>query len=158
MLGIYLDPSAEDDGALMVVPGSHLMPEGICKVKDLPSRAVPAQPGDLIVHDQMLAHNSYHMRQIPRRRVVYFTFHAPAQVLHDGHFDPELMALRQDLPALAAQAHAHARSLPHPPFDWPLPMEMAAQLAHIQRRFFQPPPSEHCVELAGMKQLTARES
>jgi Phytanoyl-CoA dioxygenase (PhyH) len=146
MMGIYLDNSEENDGALMVVEGSHLMPEDICQVKKMPCRHVPAQRGDIIVHDQMLAHSSSPLRRIIRRRVVYFTFHHPAQVMHDGHFNPELMTLRQALPALARAVHAHQAVHPSDPIDGLLPAPLQSELERIRSRRFQPPPSSYCFE------------
>jgi hypothetical protein len=146
MMGIYLDASEENDGALVVVEGSHLMHEGICEVKEMLCKHLPAKRGDIIVHDQMLAHTSSSLRNIPRRRVVYFTFHHPAQVMVDGHFDAELMALRQDLPALARAVYAHQQAHPADAVDALMPAHLQHELERIQSLRFQPPPASYCFE------------
>ena len=70
-MGIYLDDADADDGALRVVPRSHLMTEDICTLQHLPSVDAPVKAGGLLIHDMMLAHGSEPLGKNPIRRVLH---------------------------------------------------------------------------------------
>ena len=57
-MGIYLDDADEDEGALCVIPKSHLFNLPICEIIDFPFIQVPVKAGDVLIHDMMLAHKS----------------------------------------------------------------------------------------------------
>lgn len=79
-MGIYLDDADENDGALRIVPGSHLSGQDICALSRQPSVEMPMKAGDILVHDMMLAHSSKPLRHNPLRRVIYFEFLSAAHV------------------------------------------------------------------------------
>ena len=64
----YLEPLDANNGALRVVPGSHLDSE----LSDAPFVAVATEPGDLIVFDEHLTHGSARGRDRRQWRVDYF--------------------------------------------------------------------------------------
>ncbi|MBK8952683.1 MAG: phytanoyl-CoA dioxygenase family protein [Chitinophagaceae bacterium] len=55
-MGIYLDDVEVGDGALKVVPGSHLDNRSICELSKEPCIEVAMKAGDVLIHDMMLAH------------------------------------------------------------------------------------------------------
>ena len=57
-MGIYLDNSDEDDGALCVIPESHLSNKPICEIMEKKFIQLPVKAGDVLIHDMMLAHKS----------------------------------------------------------------------------------------------------
>lgn len=94
--GAYLDPLTADNGALRVIPGSHLspwhenlLPIGMKKslsepgnpnpvespvyaVADIPGHVCSTEPGDLLAFDLKLWHAS--CNGFPRRRMLSFTY------------------------------------------------------------------------------------
>ena len=73
-MGIYLDNADEDDGALRVVPSSHLSNKNICELSKDPSVELPMKEDDILIHDMMLAHSSGLFKRNHLRRVIYFEF------------------------------------------------------------------------------------
>lgn len=69
----YLEPLAAGAGAFEVVPGSHRRdPGGSCEGPGRPpARAVPTDPGDVIVFDEHLWHGSRGGRQRRQWRIDY---------------------------------------------------------------------------------------
>lgn len=102
-IGIYLDAAESNDGCLKLVPGSHLINEDICKLKDYPSIEAPVKAGDVLVHDMMVAHASDPMTKNELRRVIYFEFLSAAHVAAESLYAPELVNRRNWLMETAAQ-------------------------------------------------------
>lgn len=100
-MGIYLDAVDAGDGALKVVPGSHLDGRPICELSRLPSIEVPMQAGDLLIHDMMLAHHSDPLQKRDLRRVIYFEFLSAAHVAEENIYTKELVQRRTRLHYLA---------------------------------------------------------
>jgi len=116
-VGIYLDEVKENDGALRVVPGSHLSGKSICALKEEPFIEVPMQAGDILIHDMMLAHASEPMLQQSIRRVLYFEFLSRKQVLHEKIYTEALINNRTRL--LAAAMYYYKNLHPEEkPFVW----------------------------------------
>ncbi|MGH3885179.1 MAG: phytanoyl-CoA dioxygenase family protein [Pseudonocardiaceae bacterium] len=60
-LSVFLDRAAVENGCFEAVPGSHLLADDadVPRTHDLgPRMAVPAEPGDVLVHDVRLVHGS----------------------------------------------------------------------------------------------------
>lgn len=60
-LSVFLDLSTVDNGCFEAVPGSHLLPgdADVVRTRDLgPHVSVPADPGDVLIHDVRLVHGS----------------------------------------------------------------------------------------------------
>lgn len=150
--GIYLDASSAGDGALQVVPGSHLDPRGICELAEQPHIELPMQAGDMLIHDMMLAHASPPMQNGTLRRVIYFEFLSAAHVAAEAIYSPELVARRTRLAHAAARHHAarnpgaaaFAFATPSPcPADADGPVEIA--LAEIYAEPINARPSSYCI-------------
>lgn len=91
-VGIYLDDVREGDGALRVVPGSHLSGRNICELSREPFIEIPMEAGGLLIHDMMLAHSSQPLQKNKLRRVIYFEFLSVTQVLAENIYSEELVA------------------------------------------------------------------
>lgn len=102
-LGLYLDDANAGDGALQVVPGSHLSPKHICEIRKEPNVALPMLAGDILLHDLMLAHCSGAMTQNPLRRVLYIELISARQAREEQLFSEELIESRLYLQTLARQ-------------------------------------------------------
>lgn len=96
-MGIYLDDADEGDGALKVIPGSHLMGKNICELSKLPYIEVPMKRGDILIHDMMVAHSSEPLRKKELRRVIYFEFLSAAHVAAENIYQPSLVERRSRL-------------------------------------------------------------
>ena len=115
-MGIYLDPSFADDGALRVVPGSHVSGRDICALRQEPFVEVPVAAGDALIHDMMLAHSSEPMRAHDLRRVIYFEFLSARHVLGEEIYSADLVERRTRLLFAACRLHAE-RNPEEPAFD-----------------------------------------
>jgi hypothetical protein len=113
MVGLYLDASDHNNGALCIVPESHRIQAGICELEKMPHQSLNMQPGDVLVHDLMLAHSSGVLNTQQKRRVVYFEFMSAAHAINESIYTPEFVAQRSRvLPAAmkATQGDAAAKN------------------------------------------------
>lgn len=103
-VGIYLDDANEDDGALRIVPKSHLGERSICELSKEPFIEVPMKAGGILIHDMMLAHSSAPLVKNEIRRVIYFEFLSAAHVFKENIYNEELVKRRTRL-LFAATKH-----------------------------------------------------
>jgi Phytanoyl-CoA dioxygenase (PhyH) len=149
-MGIYLDDADADDGALRVVPRSHLMTQDICALQHLPSVDVPVSAGGLLIHDMMLAHSSERLTKNPIRRVLYFEFLSVQHVLRERIYDAPLLQnrLRCLQHAIAHYASLYGTETSYP-WASPLPLspDVAAQsLGETCAGTVHARPSAYCFE------------
>ena len=97
MVGVYLDDANANDGALKVIPKSHLSTKGICDLIKEDCIEIPMQAGDILVHDMMLAHSSEPLQVNQKRRVIYFEFLSAKQVEKEGIYSNDLVTNRTNL-------------------------------------------------------------
>lgn len=120
---VYLDASLRGQGALHVVPGSQRQRTDACALAevhgwDLPGAIeVEMQPGDVLVHDDMIVHGSPPALGNALRRTIYFEFRSAHSILEDGPWTPEWAATRLRLVPLALAEHARWAS-PEERFVW----------------------------------------
>lgn len=105
-MGIYLDDAHEGDGALQIVPKSHLSQKGICDLQKEPSIPVPMKAGQILIHDMMLAHSSEPLQKNSLRRVIYFEFLSTSHVLKEGIYSEQLIVRRTKLLFAATKFYA----------------------------------------------------
>ncbi len=103
-MGIYLDDANEGDGALRIVPKSHISNKTICELSKEPSIEVPMKAGGILIHDMMLAHSSAPLVKNNIRRVIYFEFLSAAHVKEENIYTDELVQRRTRL-LFAATKH-----------------------------------------------------
>lgn len=120
MVGIYLDPSNEENGALRIIPGSHKTGLPICDLEKMPYQTLSMQPGDVLVHDLMIAHSSGTLASFDRRRVVYFEFMSTAFVRSEKIYPEEFIRLRTSLIPLSIQCFRE-KYPEAKPFEWKHP-------------------------------------
>lgn len=142
-MGIYLDDANENDGALRIVPGSHLSNETICQISQRPFVEVPMQAGSILIHDMMLAHSSEVLRHNPLRRVIYFEFLSAAHVAAEAIYNPAVVERRTRLLQVAAD---YQRQLGQATAD--LSHIRVAQ-AEIYGEWVKARPSNYCFETDG---------
>lgn len=145
-VGIYLDEVEEHDGALRVVPGSHLAGKEICELCKQPFIEVPMEAGDILIHDMMLAHSSRPMEKREKRRVIYFEFLSRQQVLQENIYSEELIQNRMQLLETAIRYY---RQLHEQDNDETGNQEtdIHAALADIYSYKLRPRPSTYCFEV-----------
>ncbi len=120
---VYLDAAVPGAGALHVVPGSQRAHADACGLRDDHGWAVPGavevpmEPGDVLVHDDMLVHGSPPVVGHAQRRTVYLEFRPAASVREDGPWDAAWLDARMRLLPPALDAHAAARPSA-PRYDW----------------------------------------
>ncbi len=120
---VYLDPSTADNGALRVLAQTQGYKQDFCQLeKDYgwnPPNVVVVemQPGDVLLHDVMVAHGSPEVEGKARRRTIYYEFRAAEQILSEGPWDSEWINRRLRLIPLGLDAYE--RRYPEAdPFAW----------------------------------------
>lgn len=156
-MGIYLDNAAQRDGALRVVPGSHLSGKPICELSKEDYTEVPMQAGDVLIHDMMLAHCSEPIRKNKMRRVIYFEFLSAAHVYNENIYSNELVERRTRLTNAAIQyyhtLHPSAKTfgyLPRERFEEDKHLPLQDILEEIYSKPVNARPSAYCHEEASI--------
>jgi len=92
---VYLDPSTSAGGALRVIPGSNKHVHDVCCFAkehgwEHPNiQIVEMEPGDVLLHDDMILHGSPRVEGQALRRTVYYEFRPIEQILEEGPWDRE---------------------------------------------------------------------
>jgi hypothetical protein len=123
-MGVYLDSSQHD--ALRILPGTHrlgpLTPNRLVAVAEEQADrfvTLPAQPGDLVVHNVLAIHGSPPNNSTVPRRVIYFEFRTVMQVLYDSPWPCEWLRRRLSyVPSAIAYRRAHPGPSLDPPELW----------------------------------------
>ena len=150
-MGIYLDDALPGEGALRYVPGSQLSADPICELAHRPAVEVPAQAGDVLIHDMMVAHSSEPMEGSRLRRVIYLELLSTALALR--YYSRAFVEQRQRL-LFAARRHRRA-TLPSagcykPRMKDPRPRDRKHPvdyvLADVHATEVRPVPANYCFE------------
>jgi hypothetical protein len=152
-MGIYLDDANQNDGALRVVPGSHLTGKPICELSKEPFIEVAMQAGDVLIHDMMLAHCSEPLNKNQLRRVIYFEFLSAAHVFKENIYTKELVDRRTRLLFAAVKhykaLHPGEKQLV-PPCANPAPDDDTKKTEDVLAEIYSQPikarPSAYCFE------------
>ena len=110
-MGIYIDDANEGDGALRVVPKSHLSNQSICALSKQPSIEIPMKAGEILIHDMMLAHCSDPMTKNNLRRVIYFEFLSTKHVIAENIYTTNLIERRTKLIFASTKFYKQQNSL-----------------------------------------------
>lgn len=140
-MGIYLDDADENDGALRIVPGSHLNDETICQMRQRPFIEVPMKAGDILIHDMMLAHSSEPLQRNALRRVIYFEFLSAAHVAAESIYSTAIVERRSRLLQLAADYRTQLEQANADSTD------IRSALAEIYSDWVKARPSAYCFEM-----------
>jgi hypothetical protein len=152
-MGIYLDKANKNDGALRVVPGSHVSNKNICELSKEPSIELPMHDGDILIHDMMLAHSSESLKKNQLRRVVYFEFLSAVHVATEKIYTKELVDRRTRLLFVAARyyqsLHPDEKQFKHLNVN-PCTEDDAKDIKEILDEIYGQPinarPSSYCLE------------
>jgi ectoine hydroxylase-related dioxygenase (phytanoyl-CoA dioxygenase family) len=113
-LDVYLDASRKGAGALFVIPGTQVAKQAFCNIEngygwDYPgAMEVEMEPGDVLVHDVMIAHGSPETHGKALRRTIYYEFRAAEEILAEGPWDRQWIDRRLRLLPAALRQHAQA--------------------------------------------------
>jgi ectoine hydroxylase-related dioxygenase (phytanoyl-CoA dioxygenase family) len=111
---IYLDESSADGGALRVLAKTQHQKQDFCQLEkeygwNPPNVVVvEMQPGDVLLHDVMVAHGSPEVEGKARRRTLYYEFRAAEQILAEGPWDQEWVDRRLRLVPVGLDAYEKA--------------------------------------------------
>ncbi|HTY73867.1 MAG TPA: phytanoyl-CoA dioxygenase family protein [Actinomycetes bacterium] len=111
-IDVYLDASVSGQGALRVVPGSQHQRIDACALVERHGWDVPGaievelEPGDVLVHDDMIIHGSPPAVANELRRTIYLEFRSFHCIVEDGPWTPEWARTRMRLVPLALAEHA----------------------------------------------------
>lgn len=111
---LYLDASRAGAGALHVIPKTQNQKQDICQIAERfgwhPPGAtiVEMEPGDVLLHDDMVVHGSPRAQGSALRRTIYFEFRPAEQIREEGPFDELWMQKRLRLIPLALRRFAAA--------------------------------------------------
>jgi ectoine hydroxylase-related dioxygenase (phytanoyl-CoA dioxygenase family) len=111
---LYLDASRRGVGALHVVPGTQVKKQDFCNLEhnfgwEVPqSIEVEMEPGDVLLHDVMVAHGSPAVVGKALRRTIYYEFRAAEEILAEGPWDRSWIDRRLRLLPLALERYQQA--------------------------------------------------
>ncbi len=132
---VYLDASTPDGGALRVLAKTQSHQQDFCKLEAEygwnPPDVIVAemQPGDVLLHDVMVAHGSPEVEGKARRRTLYYEFRAAEQIINEGPWDSEWVDRRLRLVPIAVDAHQQA-SPEAPQFEWQIDESLQPQITN----------------------------
>lgn len=97
MIGFYLDPTNNENGALRVIPKSHKSNLSICELQKMEYQSLDMEAGDVLIHNLKMAHSSGELTSFPQRRVVYFEFMSTKEILNEQVYPECFVELRTRL-------------------------------------------------------------
>lgn len=97
MIGFYLDPANDENGALRVIPKSHKSNLSICELQKMEYQSLDMEAGDVLIHNLKIAHSSGELTSFPQRRVVYFEFMSTKEILNEQVYPESFVELRTRL-------------------------------------------------------------
>jgi ectoine hydroxylase-related dioxygenase (phytanoyl-CoA dioxygenase family) len=97
MIGFYLDPTNDENGALRVIPESHTSDLPICELQKMEYQSLDMEAGDILIHNLKMAHSSGELSTFLQRRVVYFEFMASNTILKEQLYPESFVQLRTSL-------------------------------------------------------------
>lgn len=135
---VYLDASRRGGGALHVVPGSHVRRTDACALAEEHGWSLPGaieielEPGDVLVHDDMVVHGSPPAVGSALRRTVYYEFRSARHILAEGPWTPHWVDRRLHLVPLALAEHARNWPQQHR-FTWRVPDDLRPVLGRDEQ-------------------------
>jgi len=131
---VYLDASTTEGGALRVLAKTQSHKQDFCKLEEQygwnPPNVVVVemQPGDVLLHDVMVAHGSPEVEGKARRRTLYYEFRAAEQILTEGPWNREWVDRRMRLVPIGLEAYQTAFPSSEP-FEWKIADEYRPNLS-----------------------------
>jgi ectoine hydroxylase-related dioxygenase (phytanoyl-CoA dioxygenase family) len=113
-LDVYLDASHKGAGALFVIPGTQTKRQPFCDIEHDYGWKVPQSievemaPGDVLLHDVMVAHGSPETHGKALRRTIYYEFRAAEEILAEGPWDRQWIERRLRLVPAGLQRYQQA--------------------------------------------------
>lgn len=120
MIGFYLDPTNDENGALRVIPGSHKSNQSLCELQKMDYLSLDMDAGDILIHDLQIAHSSGSLTTFSQRRVVYFEFMAANEIVREQVYSEDFVRLRTSL--IPNAIYCFSQAYPNEiPFLWKHP-------------------------------------
>jgi ectoine hydroxylase-related dioxygenase (phytanoyl-CoA dioxygenase family) len=146
-MGIYLDDADANDGALRVIPGSHLDNREICSICKDPFIELPAKAGEILIHDMLLAHSSGLLQKNTMRRVIYFEFLTTEHVKAEAIYSETLVKRRMAVTEIARQYYQQIHSGTNTAEELEvIRQQKKKELAPLYKLPVQARPSTYCFE------------
>lgn len=122
MIGFYLDPTDDANGALRIIPGSHQSDLSICELEKMAYQSLDMQAGGILIHNLKLAHSSGELSTFAQRRVVYFEFMSGSAIRKEAIYPDSFIDQRTRLipNAMACFREKYPEVVP---FDWQHPQK-----------------------------------
>ncbi|MBQ4846607.1 phytanoyl-CoA dioxygenase family protein [Pseudoalteromonas sp. MMG005] len=121
-MGIYLDDSLAEQGALKVIPGSQVQAHSVCEFKEaveqgsVASQNIAVKAGDVVIHHVNTVHGSDKQLTNDLRRTIYFEFRAVSHLKNNPRFSEhwlnQRVRLMEQLKSKATGNDSHAIVLP----------------------------------------------
>jgi ectoine hydroxylase-related dioxygenase (phytanoyl-CoA dioxygenase family) len=117
MIGFYLDPATNENGALRIIPNSHKSNLSICELQKMDYQSLDTEAGDILIHNLKLAHSSGELTTFPQRRVVYFEFMSASEIMKEQVYPESFITLRTSIipNAIRCFQKAYPNTIP---FEW----------------------------------------
>ena len=98
--GLYLSEATASEGALRAVPRSQFASQDMCAIEadaGLEKVSIEMSPGDVLLHDVMLAHSSEALVYQDQRQVLYFELRSLKHLENNRNVSREWISARQRL-------------------------------------------------------------
>ncbi|MDW3193682.1 MAG: phytanoyl-CoA dioxygenase family protein [Cytophagales bacterium] len=108
-IGFYLDDANHEDGCLKLIPGSQSQRQNIKSISRNQEKfiiEIPANAGDLIVHDLMIVHSSLPKKTAGVRRTLYMEWWSESAAIGHGSFSKKWIYLLKNWKALLTNRSA----------------------------------------------------
>lgn len=136
MIGFYLDPATDENGALRVIPNSHKSNSPICELQKMDYQAIDMAAGDILIHNLKMAHSSGELTTFSQRRVVYFEFMSASEILKEQGYPASFVASRTSSIPNAIRCFQNANPSVQP-FEWRHPQKDNYAVATDPHLFIQ---------------------
>lgn len=122
MIGFYLDPTNDENGALRVIPSSHKSNLSICELQKMEYQSLDMEAGDVLIHNLKIAHSSGTLTTFPKRRVIYFEFMSASEIRQEQIYSDTFIKERTSLIPNAIQCYQQ-KNPEEIPFNWKHPQK-----------------------------------
>jgi len=111
--GLYLSDATMSDGAICLIPRTQHGAQDICAIEaDAASERIiiEMEPGDVLLHDVMLAHSSGALASPGQRIVLYFELRSLEHLQNNPGVSSEWISARRRLRELAERSHQQSNA------------------------------------------------
>jgi Phytanoyl-CoA dioxygenase (PhyH) len=110
--GLYLSKATTSEGAVCVMPRTQHVPQDLCALESDAERErinIEMSPGDVLLHDVMLAHSSEGLVSEGQRVVLYFELRSSEHLQNNPRVSREWISARRDLREAGENAYRQSK-------------------------------------------------